>query len=198
VTITWTTSYLSTSQVIYSRGDQPHALDLTKPNYGYAYSKEGDDSRSDKVIDHSVTITGLSPATTYYFRTVSRGSLAVSREYIFTTKGVAGATTEKPTSEKPTSEKREISEKEKEFTEVTSSVAEEIEEVSPTTTAQREKPQISEEIKKEGLTSLLMASLGVIRETPWMVISVVLCLIGLVIIGIRERELSRKKKKNIS
>jgi hypothetical protein len=49
-----------------------------------------------------------------------------------------------------------------------------------------------------GLASLLLASLGEIGETPWMAILVVFCLIGLVIIGIREWELARKKKKSVS
>jgi len=46
-----------------------------------------------------------------------------------------------------------------------------------------------------GLASLLLASLGTIGETPWMAIVVVFCIIGLVVIGIREWELARKKKK---
>jgi len=36
----------------------------------------------------------------------------------------------------------------------------------------------------------------VIGETPWMAILAILCLIGLVVIGIREWELARKKKKS--
>ena len=55
-----------------------------------------------------------------------------------------------------------------------------------------------EKIAEEGLAPLLLASLGTIGETPWMAIIVVFCIIGLVIIGIREWELARKKKKNIS
>jgi len=54
-----------------------------------------------------------------------------------------------------------------------------------------------ERILERGLASLLLASLGVIGETPWMAIIVVFCIIGLVIIGIREWELARKKKKQI-
>ena len=54
-----------------------------------------------------------------------------------------------------------------------------------------------ERVAGEGLASLLLASLGEIGETPWMAIIVVFCIIGLVIIGIREWELARKKKKQI-
>ena len=51
---------------------------------------------------------------------------------------------------------------------------------------------------EERLGSLLLASLGVIRETAWMAIIAIFCLLGLVVIGIRERELAQKKKKKLS
>ena len=55
-----------------------------------------------------------------------------------------------------------------------------------------------EKIAEEGLASLLLASLGVIGETPWMAVVVIFSLIGLIVIGIREWELAQKKKKKIS
>ena len=55
-----------------------------------------------------------------------------------------------------------------------------------------------ERVPEEGLASLLLASLGVIGETPWMAIVVIFSLIGLIVIGIREWELAQKKKKKIS
>lgn len=92
VTIIWDTSYDSTSRVIYSSGVESHVLQLDNlPDYGYAHSKEGDDSGSEKVTSHSVTITGLTSETTYYYRCVSHGSLAISTEYSFTTLGVEEA-----------------------------------------------------------------------------------------------------------
>lgn len=103
VTITWFTSYAATSQIIYALGSESHTLDLTDtagapPKYGYAHTTPESDI-SPKVIDHSVTISGLSPATTYYYRTVSHGSLAISGEQSFTTltlEGeVAGTATER-------------------------------------------------------------------------------------------------------
>ena len=87
--ITWTTSYQSTSQVIYGREDENHILDLsdnagTPPKYGYAHTTPEYDVIS-KVTGHSVTVTGLTPGATYYFRAVSHGSFALSGQYSFTT-----------------------------------------------------------------------------------------------------------------
>ena len=118
VTITWTTSYAATSQVIYGTATEAHTLSLsdnleTPPLYGYAHTTPETDLG--KVINHTVTITGLTPGTTYYYRAVSHGSLAIGQEFTFTTLGtspinlqtgttttpgtgvVAGAETENPT-----------------------------------------------------------------------------------------------------
>jgi len=111
VTITWTTSYAATSQVIYGAENESHVLDLSDntgipPLYGYAHTTPEYDTTT-RVVYHSVTITGLAPGTTYYYRAVSHGSLAIGRELTFTTTGskltteetggeVAGAFTERP------------------------------------------------------------------------------------------------------
>ena len=82
--ITWTTSQFSTSQVIYDTAPGKFDLEADAPNYGYAHSKEGDDSGLEKVTGHSVTLTGLNPEITYYYRTVSAASPPVfSAEYAF-------------------------------------------------------------------------------------------------------------------
>jgi hypothetical protein len=192
VTITWTTSYLSTSQVIYSRYDQPHTLDLSKPNYGYAYSKEGDDSGSEKVTHHSVTLTGLTPGTTYYFRTVSHGSLAISREYTFTTKGVAGVTTEKPTEEKispPTEQEISPPTEEIPVEEIPSE-----KEIPPVQETQPPEVGFTGEQKVQpSFGSLLLASLSVIGKTPWMIVLLILSILGIIWIAITEWR-QRKKK----
>jgi hypothetical protein len=86
VTILWTTSYDSTSQVVYSASGESHTLDLGAVNYGYGNSKEGDDSGIEKVVYHSVSLTGLAPETDYYYRCVSHASPpTVSLQYAFTT-----------------------------------------------------------------------------------------------------------------
>ncbi|MDO8435921.1 MAG: fibronectin type III domain-containing protein, partial [bacterium] len=92
ITLIWNTSYLSSSQVIYGAEGENHILNLTDnagapPKYGYAHTTPEYDIIP-KVISHSVTIYGLTPSTTYYYRAVSHASLAISREYSFTTLGV--------------------------------------------------------------------------------------------------------------
>jgi len=89
VTISWTTNYASTSQVIYAIEGETYSFDLTQPNYGYLHASP-DPEDSTKVTAHSVIITGLTPGTTYYYRCVSHASLAVSTEHSFTTLDVIG------------------------------------------------------------------------------------------------------------
>jgi hypothetical protein len=71
ITLVWTTNEPATSRVIYDTA--PHSSLGSGPNYGYAFSTAETDT-SPKVTSHSVTITGLTPGTKYYFRTVSHGS----------------------------------------------------------------------------------------------------------------------------
>ncbi|OGN08959.1 MAG: hypothetical protein A3J46_05710 [Candidatus Yanofskybacteria bacterium RIFCSPHIGHO2_02_FULL_41_11] len=90
-TIVWSTSYRSTSRVIYGTVSGVFDLSVT-PNYGYEFSTAEEDTPalSNGVFSHSVTITGLTPGTTYYFRTVSHASPdSVSFERSFSTSGTA-------------------------------------------------------------------------------------------------------------
>ncbi|MCK5510884.1 DUF11 domain-containing protein [Candidatus Parcubacteria bacterium] len=81
VTITWLTTHFSTSRVVYDT--VPHSTVGNPPNYGYAYSTIEDPV---KVTAHSVTISGLAPKTTYYFRSISHGSPEVyGQEITFST-----------------------------------------------------------------------------------------------------------------
>jgi hypothetical protein len=87
VTITWETNTPATSRVIYSSESEPRTLELDNPpNYGYAHTTPEYDTSS-KVSLHTIPIYGLNSGTTYYFRCVSRGSLAISQELSFTTPG---------------------------------------------------------------------------------------------------------------
>jgi len=93
--ISWFTSYKATSQVIYDT--VPGVFNLNSlPNYGYAFSTAEEDTPANPkgVTYHEVEIIGLTPSTTYYFRCVSHGSLAVSQERSFTTLGVVEAPAE--------------------------------------------------------------------------------------------------------
>ncbi|TSC95565.1 MAG: hypothetical protein Athens071426_469 [Parcubacteria group bacterium Athens0714_26] len=92
VTMMWTTSYPATSQIIYALEGESHILDLTDsggtpPKYGYSRTTPEYNAPAipNGVVSHSVTITGLTPGTTYYYRTVSHASLAIGHERSFTT-----------------------------------------------------------------------------------------------------------------
>jgi hypothetical protein len=89
VTIAWDTNLISSSRVIYSVSPTP-VFDINNPpNYNYAYSTIDD---INKVLNHSVTITGLAPGTNYVFRCVSHASPdTLSPEYSFTTLAGGGA-----------------------------------------------------------------------------------------------------------
>lgn len=81
-TITWNTETNATSRVVYDTVSRLE-LNMSDVNYGYAFSSANDTT---KVTNHSVTITGLSPSTTYYYRTASAASPEnVSEENNFTT-----------------------------------------------------------------------------------------------------------------
>lgn len=72
VTITWTTDIPATSRVIYDSTSHPDISGETAPNFGYVASTPETDVTT-KVTSHSVNISGLSPATKYYFRVLSQG-----------------------------------------------------------------------------------------------------------------------------
>lgn len=89
VTIVWDTSYSSTSRVVY--GTSSGLFDFSSsPNYGYPFSTVEEDTpaSSNGVFSHSVTISGLTPGTTYYFRAISHASPdSLSFEHSFLTLG---------------------------------------------------------------------------------------------------------------
>jgi hypothetical protein len=66
-TLSWFTNLSATSRVVYD--NLFHSVLGGAPNYGYAFSTSEDSS---KILSHSVTIIGLTPETTYYWRAVSR------------------------------------------------------------------------------------------------------------------------------
>ena len=94
-TISWTTSYLSTSQVVYSSETEynnGYTFDLAETNYGYLSATLEKDNTppineaGHGVTGHSVTIDGLASGTEYHFRCVSHASPpTISRSHSFTT-----------------------------------------------------------------------------------------------------------------
>ena len=89
-TISWNTSYNSTSRVIYAPEGGNHIFDLSDTTddpskYGYDYTSDEYDNNP-KVINHSVTIYSLTPNTTYYYRCISHASPpTISKELSFDT-----------------------------------------------------------------------------------------------------------------
>lgn len=66
----------STSRVIYDTEPGKFLFSAGEPKYGYSYYVDGDDSGFEKVTEHKVTIIGLTPGQTYYYRVVSHASPA--------------------------------------------------------------------------------------------------------------------------
>jgi hypothetical protein len=86
--VTWITDRPTKSRVVYDTVQHP-VLDLTDPNYGYAYSTGTYDEG--KVLSHAVTLSGLSAGTMYFYRTISEGSpKAISGEHYIITNTYAG------------------------------------------------------------------------------------------------------------
>ncbi len=81
------TDHAASSRVVYDLMSQ--GATTTTPNYGYAYSTSVSDENP-LVVEHAVTITGLSANTAYYFRGISVDSLStvVSSEINATTLSV--------------------------------------------------------------------------------------------------------------
>jgi len=204
VTIIWTTSYLSTSQVIYSVEGEPHTLDLTDntgtpPKYGYAHTTPEYDT-SPKVTGHSVTITGLSPGTTYYYRCVSHASPpTITREYSFTTLGVKEEIEEVVSEVVPEEKPEEIALGPEivplvEMTEIEEGVEAEAEEpvIAPAEEITEEMP--AEELEKEeGQKQGLLAAIGGLFEWPSLIYLLILIIIAIVIlVYLRLRKRGRK------
>lgn len=87
--VTWSTDKPSTSRVIYDTVSHP--VLGAAPNYRYAFSTP-EQNLNPKVTDHSVTVSGLTSGSTYYYRTISKASPeAVGDEKSFVTTNPAAA-----------------------------------------------------------------------------------------------------------
>ncbi len=84
VRLNWTTSHSATSRVVYDTVS--HSATGTLPLYGYALGTTED---STLTLEHHVTITDLTPDTTYFLRAVSHGSPEVTSAEVSATTGSA-------------------------------------------------------------------------------------------------------------
>lgn len=81
-TITWRTNLLATSQVVYGPTPPTYSLDMGAVFFGYPMGTTEDPT---KVLNHSMSLTGIIPGQTYLYRVVSRASPpTVSFEHQFT------------------------------------------------------------------------------------------------------------------
>jgi hypothetical protein len=62
----------ASSRVIYDTVSHASAVGAAGSNYGYANTTVATDVAPNGVTAHAVTISGLAPATTYYFRAISQ------------------------------------------------------------------------------------------------------------------------------
>lgn len=69
--IRWTPNRAANSRVIYDTVSHADISGQTAPNFGYANSTGTSDS-DPKVVEHAVTISGLSANTQYFFRVISQ------------------------------------------------------------------------------------------------------------------------------
>lgn len=215
VTIIWTTNIPATSRIIYAAEGEPHTLDLTDtagspPKYGYAHTTPEFDTpaSTNGVTHHSITITGLTPGITYFYRVISSASPdTVGPEQEFKTLKLAekeeappveeqeaapeeAPAEEAPAEEAPTEEPVGGPEEEEVVVEPAPQPEEEIEEeitepepkpTEPEAPAEQE-PAPEPEEKAPAPTSLLQASLlGLFPGDLWLVIGI---LIGLLLLGL--------------
>ena len=92
--VSWFTNLPANTRVVYDIIS--HSTIGTAPNYGYAHSTVQDSSQ---ITFHAVTLTGLTPGVTYYWKAVSSQGGApytLGTELSFVFPKVAGATTENP------------------------------------------------------------------------------------------------------
>lgn len=95
-TVTWTTDRPTSGRIVYDTVSHP--VLGAAPNYSYAFST-GTIDTSPETTSHTITVSGLSDNTIYYWRMVSAGSpTVVSDEYQNKTFSVSGAGTSTSTS----------------------------------------------------------------------------------------------------
>ncbi len=84
--ISWQTTQSAFARVIYDAETNKFDLGAGEPSYGYGFFTPKTETRA---TNHTITLTGLTPGTIYYYRVVAYASFAISREHSFTTLGEA-------------------------------------------------------------------------------------------------------------
>jgi len=98
VDVTWFTNKAANSRVVYDTSSHPDPTD--PPNYGYGFST-GTFDTDPKVTYRTVTVSGLSGGTPYYFRPVSASSPEVFGDEITIFFGEEEPPAEEPPAEEP-------------------------------------------------------------------------------------------------
>lgn len=228
VTITWNTTYFSTSQVIYGAEGESHTLDLNDatgvpPKYGYEHTTP--EYNIDPMVtgNHSVTVSGLTPETTYYFRCVSHASPpSISKGYSFVTLASTDTTGETETGQEEGNEE-EGNEENWGAQETSGGFTYKGDEEQEGNKGDGESAEVAQGSKKEGeswasilnreessgekenlldktskgLASIFSAIRGFITQPTFFVTLVVLFLIVLCLIGIRRRTSSKEDDDEI-
>ena len=213
-TLTWRTNYPATSQVIYALQGESHTLNLGDnigsfpypPKYGYAHTTLEYDVNS-KVKNHLVTITGLIPGKTYYYRCVSHGSLAISQEFSFTTLAQAGEAKKRVAIQLPSGSNLKIPSAKVVPTKKTGQGIIVRKQVASTSANQLTRPAVAagaatQLLKKSvGFGKYMVAALSNIVNSKALLAIVILLLLVLLYLLVKEAVLQyrkRRKKKEIS
>ncbi len=223
-TISWRTSQFSTSRVIYSSEDEIHNFDLDSSlNYGYAHSTEKCSTKA--TGHHITLYDLYPGTTYYYRCISASSPDVISREYKFTTLGEKPPLAQEASeSEKEKEKEKEVSsspssageialleEKTDIETEQEASIKEEeiftdVEEIVEKREIE-EKPEGTEKIAIEpspiplrkipqgNLLASLSAAFGEISHSTFFTVLLIMCLMGLIFVGIREWRLFQKKRK---
>jgi Mg-chelatase subunit ChlD len=178
VTVSWLTNIPATSRVIYDT--VPHPVLGDAPNYGYEWSTE---EYSTKTYFHVVTIAGIDPGETYYWRPVSHGSgEKVGEETSFSIKSLEDNMNENNQNNQGEQEERE---------------EEKQEEMVENEEGQSRAENIVEEEEKGEMAGLIAAIGEFFRvENPCLVATILLSILAIIYVFTRMRKGKRTTGKN--
>ena len=197
VVIEWITNRFATSKIIYDTLSGQFNLNAGAPSYGYRFYQKGDDFGEEKVTTHRLTLTGLTPGTKYYYRIVSYASLpTITKERYFITLGVAPVAPVAPVV--PVDLDRPIIPIPVDPADpIISPVYPYLPPVDLVDPVDLAVDLVDPDERELGFVAAAAMVFEQIGESPLLIIIVILCLIGLAIIGIKEWKLLRKRRRII-